>query len=107
MAISLLRFACLALLTAVVSARAEDWPQWRGPNRDGVWRETGILETIPAAGLEIRWRAKVGNGFSGPAVAHGRVFGTDHVFNPGVERVVCLEEATGKGVWVHSIPTTL
>jgi len=42
-----LRLVRLALF-AVVSARADDWPQWRGPNRDGVWRETGILETIPA-----------------------------------------------------------
>jgi WD40 repeat protein len=93
----------LALLLPV-AVRADDWPQWRGPNRDGVWRETGILETIPASGLEVRWRAKVGNGFSGPAVAQGRVFVTDHQFNPEVERVLCFDEATGKPLWVHSYP---
>lgn len=87
-----------------VAARADDWPQWRGPNRDGVWRETGIIETIPASGLEVRWRVKVGNGFSGPVVAQGRVFITDHQFNPEVERVLCFEEASGKPLWAHSYP---
>ena len=85
---------------------ADDWPQWRGPNRDGVWRETGILETIPETGLKVRWRAKVGNGYSGPAVAAGRVFVTDHQFHPEVERVLCFDEATGKPLWEHSYPTS-
>jgi outer membrane protein assembly factor BamB len=75
-----------------VAARADDWPQWRGPNRDGAWQETGILGTIPASGPDVRWRAKVGNGFSGPVVAQGRVFVTDHQFNPEVERVLCFDE---------------
>jgi outer membrane protein assembly factor BamB len=75
-----------------VGLRADDWPQWRGPQRDGVWRETGIIETIPEAALKVRWRARVGNGYSGPAVAAGRVFVTDHQFKPEVERVLCFEE---------------
>src|SRR5262249_40875336 len=70
------RFAVLMLAT--LNSRGDDWPQWRGPNRDGVWPETGILETIPPDGLKIRWRARVGNGYSGPAVARGRVYVTDH-----------------------------
>ena len=94
----------LALLFAVASSRADDWPQWRGPNRDGVWRETGILEAIFASGLEVCWRARVGNGYSGPVVAQGRMFVTDHQFNPEVERVLCFEEATGQARWVHSYP---
>ncbi len=55
-------------------------------------------------GLDVRWRAKVGNGYSGPAVAQSRVFVTDHQFNPEVERVLCFDEATGKLLWVHSYP---
>src|SRR5260221_1253003 len=51
--------ASLAALLIATPSRADDWPQFRGPNRDGVWREAGILDTIPAAGLQIRWRAKV------------------------------------------------
>lgn len=85
-------------------ALADDWPQWRGANRDGVWRETGILETIPTSGPEVRWRAKIGQGYSGPVVAQGRVFITDHVFDPEVERVLCFDEATGKALWAHAYP---
>ena len=99
------RLVSLALLFVVMTAQADDWPQWRGPNRDGVWRETGILESIPASGLDVRWRVKVGNGYSGPVVSQGRVFVNDHVFNPEVERVLCLDEATGKLLWTHSYPT--
>ncbi len=84
---------------------ADDWPQWRGPQRDGVWRETGIIESIPESGLKVRWRARVGNGYSGPAVAAGRVFVTDHQFRPEVERVMCFDEATGRPIWEHSYPT--
>ena len=60
-------------------ALAEDWPQWRGPNRNGVWSETGILQTFPAKGLEIRWHQPVGVGWSSPVVAQGRVFLTDAI----------------------------
>ncbi len=84
--------------------RADDWPQWRGTNRDGVWRETGILEAVPANGLKVRWRARIGRGYSGPVVAHRRVFVTDHQFRPEVERVLCFDEATGEPVWTHSYP---
>src|SRR5437660_1242067 len=51
-----------------VAMQAEDWPQFRGPNRDGVWNESGILERFPAEGLKIRWRAPVGPGWSSPVV---------------------------------------
>ena len=91
-------------LLGFTESRADDWPQWRGPNRDGVWRETGLLETIPATGLKVRWRARIGNGYSGPVVAQGRVFVTDHLVPSEVERVLCFEEATGQPLWVHSYP---
>src|SRR5262245_47944330 len=79
---------------AGTNAKADDWPQWRGPQRDGVWRETGILESIPAGGLKFRWRARVGNGYSGPSVAQGRVYVTDRQPSAVVERVLCFDEAT-------------
>jgi outer membrane protein assembly factor BamB len=86
------------------SLRAEDWPQWLGPRLDGVWRETGILETLPRDGLPVRWRAKVGLGYSGPVVAQGRVYVTDRQQNPEVERVLCFAEKTGKRLWTHIYP---
>ncbi len=52
------------LLLGPAVVQATDWPQWRGPNRDGVWAETGIVQTIPAEGLRIRWRVPVGPGWS-------------------------------------------
>src|SRR5947209_12155620 len=50
-------------IVLALSSRAEDWPQWRGSGRDGVWHESGIRKTFPAGGLPVRWRAPVGYGF--------------------------------------------
>ncbi len=100
--------ACLAatLLAAGLSVgplRANDWPQWRGPNRDGVCRETGLLDSFPAGGLKVRWRAPAGWGFSSPVIAQGRVFLADSVVvkPQAKERVRCLDERTGKELWAH------
>src|SRR2546426_957996 len=97
--------ATLALLLTVAVAAA-DWPQFRGPNRDGVWNETGIIESFPQAGLKISWRAPIGPGFSSPVVADGRVFVTDSkVARPKAsERVLCFDANTGKNLWIHSYP---
>lgn len=99
--------------------RADDWPQWLGPRRDGVWRETGILKQFPKAGPTVRWHAPIGSGYAGPAVAEGRVYITDLALPEGAkppsdsfarkrfagkERVVCLAEATGKELWKHEYP---
>ena len=51
---------------------ADDWPQWLGPQRDAVWRVTGIVEKFPESGLKVRWRVPVGGGYAGPAVARGQ-----------------------------------
>jgi outer membrane protein assembly factor BamB len=86
-------------------SRAEDWPQWLGPHRDGVWRETGLLQTLPTTGLRICWRAKVGFGYSGPVVSEGRVYVTDRQTNPKeIERVLCFAEETGQPLWTHTYP---
>jgi hypothetical protein len=84
--------------------RAEDWPQWRGPNRDGVCCETGLLESFPAQGLKVRWRVPVGWGWSSPVVAQGRVYLADsEVVKPRPsERLHCFDEATGKALWTHA-----
>lgn len=95
---------------------ADDWPQWLGPRRDGVWRETGVLEKFPDGGLKIRWRVPIGGGYSGPAVANGRVYVMDrqlassasnpqNAFSrseiPGSERALCFNAADGKLLWQH------
>ena len=93
-------------MIAFITLRADDWPQWRGPHRDGIWREAGVVDGIPESGLPVRWRARILNGWSGPAVAMGRVFVTDHNYksHPEVERVQCFEETTGRPLWLHEYP---
>ena len=93
-----------AALLLALAVHAEDWPQWRGPNRDGAWNETGIMETFPPGGLKILWQAPVGSGFSSPVVAEGRVYVTDsQVARPKArERVLCFDAATGRPLWTHS-----
>ena len=92
----------LGLFLLTPGGVAMDWPQFRGPNRDGNWDETGILETFHTNGLKICWRHPVGGGFSSPVVAQGRVFVSDvELIKPSPrERVHCFEEKTGKVLWV-------
>src|SRR5687768_13955294 len=61
--------ASLSLATA--APYADDWPEFRGPGRRGVWNETGILDRFPEGGLRVLWRTPVKAGYSGPAVAGG------------------------------------
>ena len=92
----------LLLCVFVASAAAEDWPEWRGAGRMGVWRESGIVDKFPEAGLKARWRAPVRAGWAGPSVADGRVFILDFVAasaRKGTERLLVLEEKTGKTLW--------
>lgn len=80
-----------------------DWPQWRGPKRDGVWREKGIVQKFDSPQLRIRWRTKIANGYSGPTVANGRVYVTDRLTSPTqVERVHCFDAMTGEAIWSHT-----
>jgi len=97
---------------------ADDWPQWLGPQRDGIWREEGIIDKFPAEGLQARWRTPVGVGYSGPAVARGRVYVMDLVPRDelpasgfakgarvrGQERILCLDATNGKEIWKQSYP---
>lgn len=104
----LLRMLLAAILVLPLlmsaAARADDWPQWRGPSRDGVCGETNLLQSFPVGGLKVRWRAPVGWGFSSPVVAQGRVFLPDsQLMRPNArERLQCFEETTGKTIWIHS-----
>lgn len=107
----------LLLWVAVVApVRAEDWPQWLGPRRDSVWRETRILDKFPEAGPKVLWRVPTSGGYAGPAVAEGRVYVFDYVRadgqitnNPGKrdkltgkERIRCLSATDGKPLWEHA-----
>jgi outer membrane protein assembly factor BamB len=97
--------------------RADDWPEWLGAHRDGVWRETGLVDKFPMGGPKVLWRAPLSAGYSGPSVAAGRVYVMDRrrptgpdgtplratrAGHPGDERILCLDAATGKVIWEHS-----
>ena len=98
----------LGVLLLAGSGSAEDWPAWRGPRGDAVWREDGILERFPADGLAVRWRTPINEGYGGPAVAGGRVFVGDferHKGTPridGIERLLALNQETGEVLWSRS-----
>ncbi|MEO1825751.1 MAG: PQQ-binding-like beta-propeller repeat protein [Roseibacillus sp.] len=113
----LILFLLLAL--APLSAFADDWPQWFGPRRDGVWRETGVLDKFPEGGPEVLWRTPIRRGYAGPAVVNNRVYLMDRQVDqsadakrqsartgaqPGSERLLCLDASTGKIVWEESYP---
>jgi hypothetical protein len=108
--------AAVLLFALAGHAAADDWPQWLGPQRDGVWREDGILDRFPAGGPKVRWRVLLHGGYAGPAVVGDRVFVMDRVLAPGVkdsdnpfaradspgkERVLCLDAASGKVLWTY------
>ena len=103
------QMAALGLsLLLPIEVQADDWPQFRGPNRDGVWNETGIMESFPPGGLKVRWRKPVGLGWSSPVVAHSRVFLSDaQLTKPSAkERLHCFEEASGKLLWSYAYEVT-
>jgi outer membrane protein assembly factor BamB len=79
-------------------ARSGDWPQWRGPDRTGVSKETGLLKRWPPEGPKLLWKATgLGEGHSTPSVAAGRIYGMGL---RGADEVVwALDEATGKMLW--------
>jgi len=102
--LSLPAMPALAALPATAAApRGEDWPQWRGANRDGVWKESGLIQKFAQKEIPLRWKVPVSNGYSGPTVAQGRVFLTDRVTDPKQqERVHCFDWDTGKPLWSHA-----
>lgn len=97
-----------ALILLPLLARADDWPQFRGPNRDGKWSESGPFPALPAGGLPVRWRAAVGPSFASPVVAQGRVFVEDVELKQPLakERLLCFEETTGKLLWTYAYDVT-
>ena len=103
------QLTCLLIVlfaAAVMPAKyvsADEWHQWRGENREGVWNETGILDKFEGEQIPLRWRVPIGSGYSGPSVANGRVYVTDRLTKPKqVERVHCFDWETGESIWSYT-----
>lgn len=96
--LALLSLGSLVLSTSLASA--DDWPQWRGPDRTGISQEKGWSTTWPAAGPKRLWEAPVGIGWSSFSVAQG------HAYTMGnendVDFVYCFDANTGKVLWTHT-----
>src|SRR5689334_4993277 len=96
--------ALLALVSFSVSALAAnfDWPQWRGPNRDDVSKETGLLKSWPPGGPKKIWSyGNAGNGYSGPAIVSGKLFTMGTRDNSEV--LIALDANSGKELWAASL----
>ena len=98
-----LSWCALLLFTASYSA---DWPEFRGENRDGIWRTDGLVENFEGMPnpLPRKWSASIGAGYSGPTVAGNGVYVMDRKISSSgeAERVVCVDRVTGEQKWVHS-----
>ena len=96
---------CFLICLQLHPALADEWPQWRGPQRDGVWRETGIIERFESPEIKARWRVPISSGYTGPTVADGRVYVMDRVVDPEQEeRVHCFSSDTGNSLWSYRYP---
>jgi outer membrane protein assembly factor BamB len=90
------------LLVLALPARADDWPQWRGPDRLGVSKEKGLLKEWPKEGPKLLWTCKdAGVGYSGPAVVGDRLFTMGG--RGGTEYLFALDVASGQEVWAAKI----
>ena len=88
----------LALAQHALAQSTADWPQWRGPNRDGISKETGLLKQWPAEGPPLVWKASgAGGGYSSFSVANGKLYTMG--LRGEREYVVAFDVATGKEAW--------
>ncbi len=88
---------CLLFFSGLSIVDASDWPQWRGPDKDGISRETGFLKEWSDGGPQVLWRVSLGEGFSGISVVGGRVY---TMFSEGDDEfVVCLNASNGEEIW--------
>jgi outer membrane protein assembly factor BamB len=88
---------------AVTCASASDWPQFLGPTRNGVYSGPTLAASWPKDGPTVLWQRKVGQGFSGPAVASNKLVLFHRVDDK--ETIECLDAKTGKAIWNFDYPT--
>ncbi|MDQ3813610.1 MAG: PQQ-like beta-propeller repeat protein, partial [Armatimonadota bacterium] len=88
-----------------VRRAAVDWPQYRGPNRDGISPEKGSVGDWPDDGPRVLWKTSIGTGFSSIAVSNGRAYTMGN--SDDQDTVYCLDAETGRVLWKHTYPSAL
>src|SRR3954452_15704236 len=104
---SFIRTLCLGVLPAIsllvlvastALLGADDWPQWRGPQRDGQSPSKGLRRELPKDGLPVIWSVEnVGVGYSSVAAKNGRLFTLGDL--DGIEQIICLDVEDGNRAW--------
>lgn len=92
------------LASNIIPSQAADWPEFRGPDRKGIWSQDGIVESFEGLSdpLPRVWSTPVGAGYSGPTVAGDFVYLMDRPIGKEAERIVCVDRKTGNPAWVHT-----
>jgi outer membrane protein assembly factor BamB len=97
-----LAWALLVLFIPGLTTRGDDWPNWRGPHRDGISRETGLLKSWPEGGPKVLWTVDLTGGYSSVVVADGRLFTQTKDRNEDL--VLCVDARTGRKLWEYRYP---
>ncbi|NQU87523.1 MAG: PQQ-like beta-propeller repeat protein [Mariniphaga sp.] len=94
---------CILIILITAKCYSQDWPDWRGINRDGTWSEKGIVEKFDSEKIKTKWTVPIGPGYSGPTVSNGKVYVTDKKEESiSLERILCYDELTGAKIWEYS-----
>ncbi len=105
----LTRFCVLLIIPCLMSLAllGGDWPQFRGPSRDNVSTETGLLRSWPAGGPKVLWKISVAQGYAGAAIKGGRVYLNDYNETKKEHLVRAISLADGKDIWQWSYPVEI
>jgi outer membrane protein assembly factor BamB len=101
--VSILGFGIFVIVCC--TAQAADWPNYRGPNYDGISSETGWSATWPESGPKVLWKASLGTGFASMAVSNGKVYTMGNIDD--TDFLYCFDAATGREIWKTSYPCPL
>ena len=102
----LFRFVAFAVVIVCCNkSQASDWPNWRGPNYNGISSETGWSATWPEEGPKVLWKTSIGTGFASMAVSNGRVYATGNINDNDI--LYCFDAETGEEIWKKSYPCPL